>query len=202
MENIRSFLRKITPVGFFKKLHKPVKKIMMTGPQGSGKTTQAKMLAEKLGFKYIGMGDLLREYILNKGEGYEAIDAAMKKGELVGDQTVCRLIKKRLAESDCKKGVIVDGYPRTMEQKQIYDPNYDDVFYVKISNEEALKRLMSRGRSDDSPKIIAERLRLYHEETRPLLDVFLQEGKLLVVDGEKPIEEVTMQINNHLSLEA
>lgn len=176
------------------------KKIMVVGPQGSGKTTQAKILAEKLGFKYLGTGEILRE-IAERGEpGSEKLNEIFTKGKLVDDQTICKLIKETLSKSDYQNGFIVDGYPRTAQQKNIFDPNFDIVLYIKVADEVAIKRLSSRGRFDDTPEAIKERMDLYHKETGSLLDIFQSEGKLWVVDGERSVEAVTEQILKHLNL--
>lgn len=175
-------------------------KILLIGPQGSGKTTQAKILAEKLGFKYLGTGEMLRE-IAERGDiGNEKLKEIFATGKLLDDETICKLVKETLSKPDYQKGVILDGYPRTVEQKNIFDPDFDIVFYIKVTDEVAIKRLSDRGRFDDTPEAIKKRIDLYHKETGPLLDIFLNEGKLWVVDGEQPVEKVTEQILKHLNL--
>lgn len=178
----------------------PYKKIMMVGPQGSGKTTQAKILAEKLGYKYLGTGEMFREIIQKKESGYEKLVALFEKGELVDDATTCELVKNILNKPEFLNGVVVDGYPRTVNQKNIFDPEFDIIIYIKVSDEIAITRLTQRGRADDTTEIIKKRLELYHHETGPLLDIFLNEGKLWVVDGEQSIEQVTKQIFKHLNI--
>lgn len=172
---------------------------MVIGPQGSGKTTQAKILAEKLGYKYLGTGEMLRE-ILQKGEpGWEILKKIFNEGKLIDDVTICKFVQEKFQQPEYEKGVVVDGYPRTVEQKNIFDPDFDIILYIKVSDEIAIQRLLTRGRFDDTRDAIRERLDLYHRETGPLLDIFLNEGKLWVVDGEQPVEAVTAQINKHLN---
>lgn len=176
-----------------------MKKIMFIGPQGSGKTTQAKILAEKLGFKYLGTGEMFREILEKKEEGWEKIKVILE-GKLVNDEITCNFVKNRLEGLNNEKGIIIDGYPRNVEQKNIFDPDFDIIIYIKVSDEVAVSRLLGRGRIDDTVEAIKKRLELYHLETGPLLDVFLNEGKLWIVDGEKSIESVTEQIFKHLNL--
>lgn len=177
------------------------KKIMVIGPQGSGKTTQAKILAEKMSYKYLGTGEMLREMAEQNGPESEKLKEMVAKGNLLDDETICKLVQKTLSQPDYLNGVVVDGYPRTVTQKKIFDPNFDIVFYIKVEDEVALQRLTGRGRFDDTEEAIKQRLELYHHETGPLLDIFLNEGKLWVIDGAKPVEDVTKQIFAHLNLE-
>ncbi|MFA5932778.1 MAG: nucleoside monophosphate kinase [Microgenomates group bacterium] len=176
------------------------KKIMLVGPQGSGKTTQAKILAEKLRFRYLGTGEMLREIAGKGGPEAEKLNEIFATGKLLDDETICELTQKTLSQPEYENGFIVDGYPRTVAQKNIYDPDFDIILYIKVSDEVAIKRLTSRGRSDDTPEVIAKRLELYHHETGPLLDIFLNEGKLWVVDGEQQVEDVTRQIFKRLDI--
>lgn len=178
----------------------PYKKIMVVGPQGSGKTTQAKILAEKLGYKYLGTGEMFREIIQKKEVGFEKLTELFEKGQLVDDVTTCELVKNTLSKSEFSNGVVMDGYPRTVAQKNIFDPSFDIIIYIKVADEVAIQRLSQRGRADDTPEAIKKRLELYHHETGSLLDIFLNEGKLWVVDGEQPIEVVTKQIFKHLDI--
>ncbi len=175
-------------------------KILLIGPQGSGKTTQAKILAQKLGLKFSGTGEMLREIAKEGGPEAEKLNEIFATGKLLDDQTICRLVKETLSDSDYRNGFIIDGYPRTIQQKNIFDPNFDIVFYIKITDKEAIRRLVNRGRFDDTPEVIKNRLDLYHQETGPLLDIFLNEGKLWVVEGEQSIEAVTEQIFKRLNL--
>lgn len=175
-------------------------KILLIGPQGSGKTTQAKILAEKLGYKYLGTGEMLREIAKAGGPDAEKLNEIFTTGKLLDDETICELVKKTLAQDEYQSGFIMDGYPRTVNQKNIFDPDFDIIIYIKVSDEIAVKRLTQRGRADDTIEAIKKRLELYHHETGPLLDIFLNEGKLWVVDGEQSIEAVTNQIFKHLNI--
>lgn len=168
--------------------------ILVAGPQGSGKTTQAKILADKIGACFIGTGDLLREFANGESNDARHIKERMGKGELVDNLVVAGLVKDKLARPECQSGVVTDGYPRNFSQHETYDPGFDKVIYLDISDEEAMKRLLARGREDDTPEAIRERLELYHEETKPLLEAYQDSGKLVRVDGARPVEEIASDI--------
>jgi adenylate kinase len=175
-------------------------KILITGAQGSGKTTQANILAERLGFSLIKLGDLLREFAQGDGEENKRIAEELSKGDLVDDAVAARLIKKRFENSTEEKGSVTDGYPRRMHQMELFDPHYDKVFNLVIDDQVGVKRLLARGRGDDTPEAIEKRLSWYHQETEPVLEHYKREGILVEVDGEKSIEEVTNDILAHLKV--
>jgi len=118
-------------------------KILFVGPQGSGKGTQAKIISKKLGIAHLSMGDLLRA---TKGMLREKVDSFINKGELVPTELTIEIIKKRIKESDCKNGFILDGFPRNLEQAEIVDSfiEIEKVFEIDISDDEAVKRLNKR----------------------------------------------------------
>lgn len=169
-------------------------KLLFIGPQGSGKSTQAKIIAEKLGICYISTGDLFRQIAQEDSDLGLQVKELLNQGKLVGDDIVVELVKKKLLQPECQKGFITDGYPRTLVQHELFDPGFDQVFYLKISDETAQKRLLARGRADDSPKIIKERLNAYYQQTQPLLDYYQKLGSLVVIDGEKSIEDIEKEI--------
>lgn len=174
---------------------------MITGPQGSGKTTQAEILAKKLNLPFVGAGELLREYVEEGGKKSEEVREDLEEGHLVDDKVVASLVKDEISKEVYKEGFVADGYPRALHQLEVFSPDYDKVIYLKLSDEEAQKRLLSRGREDDTPEAIKERLSWHHEETRPLLDHYREKDCLITVNGEKSIEEVANEIEDKLRAE-
>lgn len=161
-------------------------RILVTGPQGSGKTTQAKLLAEFLGVQFIGTGDLVRDRAKVDDDVGQNIKEALAKGQLADNKTVSDLIREKVDGS----GFVMDGYPRDEEQLELFDPEYNKVFYLNISDEEVMDRLLKRGRADDTLDLIKERLRVYHLETEPLLKRYKDQEILEIIDGSATIEEI------------
>lgn len=177
-------------------------KILVLGGQGSGKSTQAKMLAEKLGLPYIEMGQLFREK--SKAEGTEAgeIREALVAGNLVPDIVATRTLRERIKKNDCKNGFVLEGYPRNYAQLEGLPRDITRVFFIKVPDNIAIKRLIERGRHDDSLDVITKRLKLFHAKTVPLLTYFRQ-GKILEeIDGLGTIEEVHQDIIDRLKNES
>ena len=174
-------------------------KIIFLGIQGSGKSTQAKLAAEKLNLPYIETSQLLREKSKGADEDAKEIAQAFEKGNLVVDEITIRALKERLKNADCLNGYILDGYPRNEKQFQNLDPDIDKVFYVKVSDEEAVKRLSKRARHDDTGEALKRRIGLYHLQTEPMLDKFREKGILEEVDGERPIEEIAEDIESKIA---
>lgn len=169
-------------------------KIIFLGVQGSGKSTQAQQLARKLNVPYIEMGQLLRDKTRDTDEQANKIKSALDVGDLVSNQITISILRKRLSQPDCQSGFILDGYPRNQEQLEKLPNEIDQVFYVKISDEEAIKRLLARARHDDNRKSIERRIELYHQQTEPLLDYFKNQGVLTEIDGRPPIKDVYKEI--------
>lgn len=168
------------------------------GGQGSGKSTQAKMLAEKLGLPYIEMGQLFRDKSRENNIEAGEIRAALETGDLVPDAIAVKTLQDRVKKNDCKNGYVLDGYPRNYAQLEGLPRGIDKVFYIKVNDDEAIRRLIDRGRHDDSLDIITKRLKLYHMETEPLLAYFRQEKILEEIDGERTIEEIYTDVKSRL----
>ena len=174
-------------------------KIIFLGIQGSGKSTQAKIAAEKLNLPYIETSQLLREKRAQEDEDAERIAEALDVGNLVPNEITIRILKERLEKPDCQKGYILDGYPRNDNQFQNLDPDIDKVFYVAVSDEETIRRLSKRARHDDTGQALKRRMELYHKETEPMLDKFREKGILKEVDGERSIEEIAEDIESQVA---
>ncbi|MBT3231082.1 AAA family ATPase [Candidatus Uhrbacteria bacterium] len=181
-------------------------KILVLGPQGSGKGTQAKILSERLGIPALSMGELLRDEVKSGSILGNKIDDIINLGELVSDDTALDVLKLRLQKEDAENGYILDGYPRNIAQYNTFR-NFDvptKVVVVTIPKEETLGRLLKRAeiecRMDDNKETIMKRLDIYHNDTEPIIEKYKALGIALEVDGVGSIEEVTQRIVQALSL--
>lgn len=173
-------------------------KIIFLGPQGSGKSTQAKMVAGELSLPYIDMGQLFRDKAKETDQDAGDIRQALEQGNLVPDSIATKTLQERLSQADCKNGFVLDGYPRNYAQLEGLPNDIDKVFYIDVPDDIAVKRLIDRARYDDSLNIITRRLQLYHRETEPLLTYFRQEKIIEEINGEKEIGEIHRQIMSRL----
>jgi adenylate kinase len=182
-------------------------RILILGPQGSGKGTQAKSIAASHGTAHVATGDILRSAISEGTELGRRVQPIIVRGDLVPDGLMVDLIRERLLQED---GFVLDGFPRTVPQAEALDVMLDEigkpldaVILLQVSDEVATARLQARaaaeGRADDSPEAIRNRLRLYHELTEPVVERYRGEGTLLVVDGDRAIGEVAATIEEALA---
>ncbi len=171
-------------------------KILIAGLPGSGKSTQLEKLSKDLGLPTISMGGILREIAASGSELGQRVQEIMKSGELVDDKTVAQLIKSKVESDEAKNGFVMEGYPRTLEQVELFDPKFDRVFYLEVPEETAKKRMMGRGRHDDSEEAIRVRLKVQMEDMEKILNYY--EGVLHKVDGTKPIDEVYQELKKNL----
>jgi len=170
-------------------------RIVLLGPPGAGKGTQAEKLAEKLGVPHVSTGDLFRRNISNETElGLEA-KKYLDAGDLVPAALTNALVDDRLDDADATKGFILDGYPRSVEQAEALremlakrDLLLDAVVEFRVSEDELLARLKGRGRADDTEDVILNRMKVYRDETAPLLDYY--QGELKTVDAVGSLDEV------------
>jgi adenylate kinase len=183
--------------------------ILLLGPQGSGKGTQAKRISDEYGLAPIATGDMLRQAIASETPLGLVVKPIVENGALVPDDLMIKLIRERLEDEDTREGFILDGFPRTMAQAQALDAmlseigrDLDIVFALQVDDDTALERLHKRaveeGRKDDTPEAIARRLADYHEKTKPLIGYYRLRGNLVGIHGEKPIDQVFGEIQEAL----
>ena len=180
-------------------------RLLIMGPQGVGKGTQAALLSEHYGIPAISTGDIFRYNIKNKTElGVEALKY-IDKGELVPDELTNKIVKDRLAMDDAKNGWILDGYPRNASQVEALDAilgeldtPLDAVVALDADHDVLMERMKKRaeieGRSDDTPEAIAKRLDVYAKETAPLLDIYQKRGLLKTFNGVGAVDEIQATI--------
>ena len=178
---------------------------LLLAPPGAGKGTQGRRLAEIYGVPHLATGDLLRQHVAEgTALGAEA-KGYMDRGELVPDKIVTSLVLNRVTGGKPLRGFILDGFPRSLRQAedsyewgQGRNLTFRKVISLAVDEDELVRRLLARGRrsgrSDDNEETIRNRLRVYDETTRPLLDFYRQRGILAEIDGTGPVEEVTDRI--------
>lgn len=184
-------------------------RLILLGPPGAGKGTQAKILVEAYGIPQLSTGDILRAAIADQTPlGLEA-KAIMDRGDLVSDAIVNGIVSERIDADDCKPGFILDGFPRTIAQAQALDImlankglKLDAVIELTADADELVRRVIQRSkdsnRPDDNPDVIRKRLDVYTTSTAPLVDYYGHQGLVKTVDGMEPVENVTGAIKKAL----
>jgi adenylate kinase len=185
--------------------------IVLFGPPGAGKGTQAKILTEQRGLPQLSTGDMLRAAVKAGTPLGKQVEAILTKGELVTDAIVVGIIAERIDQPDCRGGAVFDGFPRTIAQAEALDrmlaerrKKIDIVLELKVDEavlirraEQRVKETLAKGgtpRSDDEPETVKYRQKVYRENTAPLLDYYGRQGKVVSVDGMAPIVDVTSSI--------
>ncbi len=179
--------------------------VLLLGPQGSGKGTQAKRIAAEYGVPHIATGDMFRAAIAAESSLGREVEPILASGALVPDELTIALIRERLSQEDASAGFVLDGFPRNAAQAEALDTllaelgrPLDVVLELQVTDELCIERLLARasaeGRADDSPEVIARRLAIYHEETAPLVAYYLPTGNVVGIHGEGEIDEVWSEI--------
>ena len=190
-------------------------RLILLGPPGAGKGTQALRLVEKHGIPQLSTGDMLRAAVAAKTPVGLKAKAVMDAGELVSDEIVNAIVAERIDQEDCKKGFILDGYPRTLVQADAVEKmlderglKFDVVIELVVDDKALVGRIAKRAeetkaagkpvRKDDDPAVFPERLREYYKKTAPLTGYYYAKRQLKTVDGMADIEDVTRQIEKLL----
>ena len=180
-------------------------RLLIMGPPGAGKGTQAVVLASALGVPHISTGDIFRANVTAGTPLGEEAQRYMDAGEYVPDSITNAMVRDRISHDDCQPGVLLDGYPRTLEQVNELDMmlqadgnRLDRVVELTVDTEEVIDRLLKRaqeqGRADDTADVIRRRLEVYFDQTAPLVAVYRERGILLQVDGAGDVAEVSERI--------
>jgi len=187
--------------------------LILLGPPGAGKGTQAERLVEAHGLIQLSTGDMLRAAVKAGTEVGIRAKAIMDRGDLVPDEVMIEIISDRIAEPDCATGVILDGFPRTLAQADALGDllasqgrQLDAVIEIKVDDAILIDRIEGRAaqtaggaRGDDNAEALKTRLKVYHEQTAPLIDYYAARGTLKSVDGMAGIDEVAIEIESIVS---
>lgn len=170
-------------------------RLVLLGPPGAGKGTQAAILSEKLGVPHISTGDLFRANISEGTALGKEAQEYMDAGKLVPTDVTARMVKARLQEDDAQGGFLLDGFPRTVEQAEIlegfleeFGTKLDGVINFQVSEDVVVERMLARGRADDNEETIRTRLQVYRDETAPLIDHYKEE--IITITAEGTVEEI------------
>ena len=171
-------------------------RVVLVGPPGAGKGTQAATLSDSLGVPHISTGDLFRAHIGDETELGRSVKRYLDAGQLVPDEVTNELVRERLAEPDAQAGFVLDGFPRNVSQADLLkkilaetDDTLDAVIELQVDSEPLVRRLLARGRDDDTEEVIRHRQQVYRSETAPLLDYY--QDLLVTVDGVGEVDKVT-----------
>lgn len=179
-------------------------RILILGPQGSGKGTQAKRIADDWEIPHVSTGDMFRALDDSSERGRE-VQAIMARGELVPDELTIRMIEERLSEPDAAEGFVLDGFPRNLAQARALDSmlaaigrGLDAILFFDVPDDVALERMQGRARdearADDTPEAMRKRLAIYHEQTVPVVEHYRASGKLVPLHAARPVDQVFAEI--------
>lgn len=184
-------------------------RLVIFGPPGAGKGTQAERIANTWGIPHVSTGEMLREAVASESELGVKVKTVLEHGQLVSDELMASLIEDRLGMPDASDGWLLDGYPRTVAQivtleQLLGDQELDRVISLRVPNSLLMGRLHKRGiegdhgtkRNDDGDEIVLERLKVYKESTAPVAGVYREQGLLAEIDGTGTIDEVFLRISD------
>jgi adenylate kinase len=179
--------------------------VLLLGPQGAGKGTQAKRISAEYGIPHIASGEILRAEMDAGTELGKRVKETIERGDLVSDDVMIELIRNRLEQPDTDSGFVLDGFPRTTVQAEALDSMFADIgrnfsvaFALQIPDEVAFDRLRRRARADDTDEAIQRRLDNYHSETEPLIEYYRTRGNLVPIHGNRSENEVFAEIQRAL----
>jgi adenylate kinase len=183
--------------------------LLVLGPQGAGKGTQAKRIADEYGIPHIATGDMFRAAIAAQSELGRKVEPLLAAGKLVPDEITIALIRDRLEQGDAREGFVLDGFPRNLVQAEALDVmlgeierGLDAILFFDLPDDVATERMLKRGteehRPDDTPEVIAERLRTYHEQTEPIVEHYRVTGRLVPLHAGRTIDEVWVEVQDAL----
>lgn len=176
-------------------------KILLIGIQGAGKSTQGNLLKENLHIPYLSTGHIFREMAKEKTPLGRYIKETMNAGYLIPDGKTVKIVEEYLKKPEYHNGYIMDGFPRTPSQAKKFENGIDHVFYLKVSDREALWRLAYRneeGREDETLPAILKRIELFHKFTEPVIGYYREKGLLREIDGEQTIEDIHKEIMTYI----
>ena len=180
--------------------------LILFGPPGAGKGTQADLLKDKFNLLHLSTGDILREEVSNNTDLGQQAKKFMDSGELVTDELIIGMIKNKIDSTRNVEGCLFDGFPRTISQAEALDSmllsnslNVDKVISLEVDDNVLTQRLLSRGRSDDNEETIKNRLNVYKNQTLPIKDYYLKNNKLVEVKGDDSVDDVNATIVSSIS---
>lgn len=185
-------------------------RIVMLGPPGSGKGTQAERIAERLEIPWISTGQMLRDAVARESALGQRISGVLDSGQLVDDETMADVVRDRLSRPDTGGGFLLDGYPRNLDQASTLGEilgergeSLSTVLFIDVPQEELVKRALLRNRgADDREEVVRSRLRVYEQKTQPLIEYYERFGLLEPINGDQTIDEVTEEIAAKLAVVA